>query len=83
MHIKAMLEQEGDSVVEWRVEICSTIELRIFFAFSWSVSEAAVFGETAQKAKTSVLAGTVGVLEHSQCTEDAARAAVVAISHKQ
>lgn len=65
------------------MEICSTIELRIFFAFSWSISEAALFGESARKAKRSVLAGTVGVLEHSQCTEDAAWAAVVAISRKQ
>lgn len=65
------------------MEICSTIEVGILFAFSWSVSEAALFGESARKARTSVLAGTVGVLEHSQCTQDAARAAVVAISRKQ
>lgn len=63
------------------MEICSTIEMGIFF--SWSVSEAALFGESTQKAKTSVLAGTMGVLEHLQCTEDVVWAAAVAISRKQ
>lgn len=82
MHIKATLEQEGDSIWEKSGDMLNK-ELGIFFAFSWSVSEDALFGESARNAKASVLAGTAGVLEHSQRTEDAAWAAVVAISRKQ
>lgn len=71
-----MLEQEGDSVWEKSGDMLSSRNGDFLFAFSWSVSEAALFGESARKAKCpgrdSGRAGTFS-----------AWATVVAISHKQ